>query len=136
MPKNLTDYSPDKHEQMAGMWCYIFDYETEPDTPIGEGIIAGYRKANDGRTVVIIDNPHPDGEKRAYELHNIVPRFDLLRAWNPDGTHVKGRWTTAEHIKDRYYYLYGIPTHRYFSTEWESMPNDWNHPEENLESSA
>lgn len=79
MPKNLTDYSSDKHEQMVGMWCYIFDHKTEPDTPVGEGIIAGYRKTNDGRTVVIIDNPRPDGGKREYELHNIVPRFDV---WN------------------------------------------------------
>lgn len=77
MPKNLTDYSSDKHEQMVGMWCYIFDRKTEPDTPVGEGIIAGYRKINDGRTVVIIDNPRPDGGKREYELHNIVPRFDV-----------------------------------------------------------
>lgn len=129
MPKNLTDYSPDKHEQMVGMWCYIFDRKTEPDLPIGEGIIAGYRKTNDGRTVVIIDDPRPDGEKWKYELHDIVPRFDLLRAWNPDGTHVKGRWTTAEHVEDSYgirdvYYVYGNPTHRYFQTEWESIPND------------
>lgn len=77
MPKNLTDYSSDKHEQMVGMWCYIFDYETEPDTPIGEGIIAGYRKVNNGRTIVIIDNLRPDSGKREYELRNIVPRFDV-----------------------------------------------------------
>lgn len=74
MPKNLTDYNPDKHEQMVGMWCYIFDCKTEPEPPIGEGIIAGYRKTNYGRTVVIVDDTHPDGEKRAYELHDIVPR--------------------------------------------------------------
>ena len=87
MPKNLTDYSSDKHEQMVGMWCYIFDYETEPDTPIGEGIIAGYRKINDGRTVVVVDNPRPDGGKREYELRNIAPRFDVWNIPRPETHH-------------------------------------------------
>lgn len=74
MIRTLANFSPDEYEQMIGMWCYIFDLETEPDIPVGEGIIAGYRESNDGRTVVIVD--YPDGEKWEHELSNISPRPD------------------------------------------------------------
>ena len=46
----------------------------------------------------------------------------------PDGTPVKGSWTEAEYIGDNHgmrdvYYFDGTPTHRYFETEWEEIPN-------------
>ena len=94
MYKTLADMTPEQRAECVGMWCYIFEQLDEP--PVAEGIIAGYREDDDGRTLVIIDHPHPDAGKWWHRLTGVVPRFDLPRAWNPDGTPVKGSWTEAE----------------------------------------
>jgi len=100
MPKTLADYSPDERDQMVGMWCYIFDREPEPGPPVAEGIIAGYREADDGRTLTIIDHPHPDAGKWGHDLIDISPRPDLPRAWNANGAPVE----TVNNTKSHYEY--------------------------------
>lgn len=83
----LAGMTPEQRAQCVGMWCYIFDQEVEP--PIGEGIIAGYRESDDGRTLVVIDHPHPDAGKWGHDLNEVIPRPELPRAWNPNGTPVE-----------------------------------------------
>ena len=103
------------------MWCYIFERLDEP--PVNEGIIAGYRKSDDGRTLVIIDHPHPDAGKWGCELNEVVPRPDLPRAWQADGTPPAGKWEHAERLSMGVttVYLCGKenPTHRQWIGEWE-----------------
>ena len=88
MPKPLADMTPEEREQCQGMWCYIFERLDEP--PVGEGIIAGFREADDGRTLVVVDHPHPDAGGWGHEIDEVSPRFDLPRAWTPDGKPVEG----------------------------------------------
>lgn len=83
----LADMNLTERAQCVGMWCYIFDQVIEP--PIGEGIIAGYKEADDGRSLVVIDHPDPRDEKWGHELSKVIPRPDLPRVWNPDGTPVE-----------------------------------------------
>ena len=82
--RTLADMTPEERQACVGMWCYIFEQLDEP--PVAEGIIAGYREDDDGRTLVIIDHPHPDAGKWGHGLTEVVPRPDLSRAWQPDGT--------------------------------------------------
>lgn len=100
MPKSLADMTPEEREQCQGMWCYVFERLDEP--PVGEGIIAGYREADDGRTLVVVDHPHPDAGKWGHEIDAVSPRFDLPRAWTPDGKPVEGEWehNTAARLAD------------------------------------
>ena len=85
----LADTTPEQRAQCVGMWCYIFDQAGEP--PIGEGIIAGCKESDDGRSLVVIDHPHQDAGKWGHELNEVSPRPDLPRAWNPDGTPVSAK---------------------------------------------
>ena len=106
----LADMAPEQRAACVGMWCYIFEQLDEP--PVAEGIIAGYREDDDGRTLVIIDHPHPDAGKWGHGLTEVVPRPDLPRAWNPDGTPRAWQWEHA-HIP-----ALGEFTRR-FVGEWE-----------------
>ena len=122
MPKTFADMTTQERTQCVGMWCYIFERLDEP--PVNEGIIAGYRKSDDGRTLVIIDHPHPDAGKWGCELNEVVPRPDLPRAWQADGTPPAGEWEHAEYLGDYkgmtdVYYFDGEPTHRRWKGEWE-----------------
>lgn len=92
MPKPLADMTLDQRANHVGMWCDIFEQLDEP--PVAEGIIAGYREDDDGRTLVIIGHPHAGAGEWVYRLNGVVPRYDLLRAWHPDGTPPKGEWLT------------------------------------------
>lgn len=92
--KALADMTPQEHANCVGMWCYIFERLDEP--PVNEGIIAGYRESNNGRTLAIIDHPHPDAGKWGYGLNEIVPRFDLPRVWGTDGQPPAGEWEYSE----------------------------------------
>ena len=96
--RTLADMTPQERAQSRGMWCYIFDREGEP--PTGEGIIAGYKESDDGRTLAVIDHPHPDAGKWGYELNKVSSRPELPRAWNPDGTPPAGEWEEAEYLGD------------------------------------
>ena len=89
MTKTLADMSEKEHVDCVGMWCYFFERLDEP--PVNEGIIAGYRNSDDGRTLAIIDHPHPDAGKWGYEFNEVSPRFDLPRAWMPDGSPIKDK---------------------------------------------
>lgn len=82
--RTLADVTEEERANCTGMWCYIFERLDEP--PVNEGIIAGYRESDNGRALAIIDHPHPDAGKWGYGIDEVVPRFDLPRAWAADGT--------------------------------------------------
>lgn len=86
--KTLADMTPEQRQQCVGMWCYIFgsDFNREPESPVAEGIVAGYRKSNFGQAFAVVVHPDQDTEKWRYILNEVSPRFNLPRAWNADGT--------------------------------------------------
>ncbi|WP_306496755.1 hypothetical protein [Corynebacterium striatum] len=86
MTKTLADLTPEQRANCIGMWC---EY---PNTYDHLGIIYGLDNENDPwilrfdvRTEIL-----------GYDAKNIIPRFDLPRAWTPNGTPPAGEWQTAK----------------------------------------
>lgn len=114
MPKTLADMTPEERANCVGMWC---EY---PNTRDRLGIIYGLDDEHDPwilrfdvRTEIL-----------GYDAKDVIPRFDLPRAWNPDGTPPAGEWEHAEYLGDykgmtNVYYFDGDPTHRRWVGEWE-----------------
>ena len=82
MPKTLADMTPEQRANCVGMWC---EY---PNTYDRLGIIYALDDEDDPwilrfdvRTEIL-----------GYDAKNIIPRFDLPRAWTPDGQPVPGEW--------------------------------------------
>ena len=115
--RTLADMTEEERDACRGMWCEEKDgsmciYMGADATPEQTGVFAYPASAIPMRVF----------------LNRITPRPDLPRAWNPNGTPVKGSWTEAEYIGDSHgmrdvYHFDGTPTHRYFQTEWEEIPN-------------
>lgn len=139
MTKTFADMTPEERAECVGMF---FNYEEEEYNPfvmtwygrikpdfynskdteesVQEEEIAFFVRTDGGGEFAI--TPGED------DFSKYIPRFDLLRAWNPDGSPVKGSWVEAEYIGDSHgmkdvYYFDGTPTHRHFETEWETIPN-------------
>ena len=75
MSKTLADMTPEQCAQCVGMWCEsLFD---------GQKHIGVLLDIHDG--VPQIHIPSSSATESA-ELRKVAPRFDLPRAWNPDGT--------------------------------------------------
>ncbi|PXY04631.1 hypothetical protein [Corynebacterium striatum] len=82
MTKTLADMTPEQRANCIGMWC---EY---PNIYDRLGIIYALDDENDPwilrfdvRTEIL-----------GYDAKNIIPRFDLPRAWTPDGQPVPGEW--------------------------------------------
>lgn len=113
----LADMTEEERAQCVGMWC--------EDVEGALGIYLGEAVNNEWVGVCV----HPPSiYPFSSVFQDLTPRPDLPRAWNPNGTPVKGSWTEAEYIGDSHgmrdvYHFDGTPTHRYFQTEWEEIPN-------------
>ena len=122
MYKTLADMTPEQRAACVGMWCDVrvpFK-EDQKNLVILTHVDSGPKRAKVFGTGI--------GMTWSKRLQDVTPRCDLPRAWMPDGTPVKGSWTEAEYIGDSHgmrdvYHFDGNPTHRYFETEWEEMPN-------------
>lgn len=79
MSRTLADMTPEEREQCVGMWCEAQSY--------GHLLVLARLEGNDAR-VTVPQGPYP----HTAPLSNFTPRPDLPRAWNPDGTPVKGEW--------------------------------------------
>lgn len=60
------------------------------------------------------------GERSGFPLESVAPRFDLPRAWNPDGTPVKGKWENTRTPDNPHDPL----LRRRFISEYEDRTND------------
>lgn len=116
--RTLADMTPEERANCRGMWC---------DTPKGRFILLApmFPDCEAFGWELLIPSA---GMKIDYLPEKVTPLPDLPRAWNPDGTPIKGGWTEAEYIGDSHgmrdvYHFDGTPTHRYFETEWEEIPN-------------
>ena len=86
----VTDLTAEERVECIGMWCYLYDRICddygEPEPPTFEGIIAGYEGDEEAPVRVLVRHPDPEAPLLEYEPCYVQPRFDLPRAWNPDGT--------------------------------------------------
>lgn len=118
MTKAFADMTEKQRAECRGMWCDV-------ETPVGtERAIYDQSRWTQEPTLFEPGYGHFEAD-----FSKVTPRYDLPRAWNSDGTHVKGSWTEAEYIGDSHgmndvYYFDGTPTHRHFETEWEEIPNE------------
>ena len=86
----LADLPEKQRKEYIGMWCYLYDRICddfgEPEPPTFEGIIAGYEGDEEAPARVLVRHPDPKAPLLEYEPCYVQPRFDLPRAWSPDGT--------------------------------------------------
>lgn len=120
MPKTLADYTPAERVDLVGMWCEV---ATE------RYLAVLVRTYNPDLDYAIMYCPTILDEYSA-SLGTITPRFDLPRAWNAFGLPVNGKWQTAEYLdeshgmRDVYYFDSEAPTHRYWESAWEPIPEE------------
>lgn len=85
-PKTLADMTHEEQTQCVGMWCdfYPGEFVKEGQKP-QLGIIADWHLNREEATIL----NSGDTVSRTWSAgKNVTPRFDLPRAWNPDGAPV------------------------------------------------
>ena len=114
MSKTLADMTPAERAARVGMWC---EY---PNTRDRLGIIYDLDDDNDPwilRFDVRI-------EILGYDAKDTIPRFDMPRAWNPDGTPPAGEWEYDVLPEDDAANLTGKEVvDRRWTGEWEEASN-------------
>lgn len=102
----LADLPEKQRKEYIGMWCYLYDRICddfgEPEPPTFEGIIAGYEGGEEAPARVLVRHPDPKAPLLEYEPCYVQPRFNLPRAWSPDGTPARGHTANLEEIADEY----------------------------------
>lgn len=80
MVRTLADMTPEERQSCVGMWCDNLVSTAKEPVPVVLACVQG-------KQCCIL---HPDlrGEWSCFSLGIVSPRFDLPRAWNPDGTPV------------------------------------------------
>ena len=78
MSRILADMTPAERAECVGMWC-------ETSSPRGLGILARLDDGYQDATVLHVDS----GDSWCHGLAEVTPRFDLPRAWTPDGEPVE-----------------------------------------------
>ena len=113
MTKTLADMTADERQSCVGMWADAMHCTLR-------GIILGV--FYDHARVLIPENTgeYSDEEEYIWVLKNVVPRLDLPRAWNPDGTPLKGKWENTRTPDNPHDPL----LRRRFISEYEDRTND------------
>lgn len=86
MTRTLADMTPAEQAECVGMWADIADQE---------GIIRDVWDSVDGVRVKLMF-PAMDCFSYFTMPDHVTPRFDLPRAWTPDGKPVPGTWDADE----------------------------------------
>ena len=86
MAKTLADMTAEERADCVGMWALI------------EGINLAVIAEADETNTCVVTYPQWDGDSAVHLNEMVTPRFDLPRAWTPDGEPVDGAWekSTAE----------------------------------------
>lgn len=116
--KTLADMSAEERARYRGMWCDFPD----PDERTNLAIYVDDSLKHQGFCELI----HEGQLGRLTIPENLTPRFDLPRAWMPNGQPPQGGWQYAEYLGDHdgmteVYYFDGDPTHRQWKSEWEEI---------------
>lgn len=87
MTRTLADMTPEERASCIGMWC---DLETNKGTQQ----VVLYRMIEDHETGPVAYRLSFTSWHvvLGFDPEKLTPRFDLMRAWNPDCTPVKGEW--------------------------------------------
>lgn len=126
----VADLAAEERVECIGMWCYLYDricdYYGEPEPPTFEGIIAGYEGDEEEPVRVLVRHPDPEIPLLEYEPCYVQPRFDLPRAWNPDGTPVVAdpeeyTVSTYSHLTNRETSLPPGTKVRRWVSDWEEI---------------
>lgn len=74
MPKTLADMTAEERAECVGKWCeFLFD---------GQKHVGVLLNCDCGLPVIYV----PSSRTEEYaELKKVTPRYDIPRAWNPDG---------------------------------------------------
>lgn len=114
---SLADMPPAQRLECVGMWCdYDASDDKNPDL-YGAGII--YRDVSDGGELIFaVKDPQLFGEVFTPAVY-ITPRFDLPRAWTPQGGPVSGEWEHDQDETGTYAPRNGARAYRRFVTDWE-----------------
>ena len=80
--KTLDQYGQEERSQLIGMWVECAECKAHD---VGLSILD---TLYDNEALLMGPNMHPHD----VDLESITPRWDLPRAWQPDGTPVAGKW--------------------------------------------
>lgn len=118
----FADMTPQERAQCRGMWCDFPD----PDERTNLAIYVDDSLKHQGFCELI----HEGQLGRLTIPENLTPRFDLPRAWNPDGQPPAGKWENDYTDSDGITLTTGedlnVGPHqevRRFVTEWEEITN-------------
>ena len=112
--RTLADMTPEERDECIGMWV-----ETQAFNQPRLGIFLDWLAQRNEAIILRTDNR----QKFLTHLHKLIPRFDLPRAWNPDGTPVDA--DPEEYTVTSYSHLAGktsLPpgtTVRRWVSDWE-----------------
>lgn len=104
--------TPEEREKCIGMWCDYKDGNGTRLAVITEVWITD-RQWCMVYEVGKLENRHPLG-------CDVTPRFDLPRAWNPDGTPPQGYWEYDTIEFQSYPEARGVTDRRWVS-DWEAV---------------
>lgn len=107
----------------VGMWC---GYNRHLKGGKPQDFVIMIEDINEAGRVSCINPGAPEPKAWAPDPWMLTPRFDLPRAWQPDGQPPQGGWEYAEYLGDHggmtdVFYFDGYPTHRQWKSEWEEI---------------
>ena len=78
MTKTLAEMPPEDRKACEGMWCDNLNSTAKEPVPV----VLTYVQ---GRICWVVHTKAPSW-RSCFSLDSVAPRFDLPRAWRPDGT--------------------------------------------------
>lgn len=108
--KTLADMTEEERSNCPGMWA---------ETSTGYTGIIVYENGKQAYLIIPEFN-----REQTFPLANVTPRYDLPRAWTPDGQPPAGEWAYANpHDMERMHVR--MPdedtTHRRWISKWEEL---------------
>lgn len=82
MARTLADLTPEERQSCVGMWAEWVQWEDQMELVVIEEV----HPVRDYAGCVVPGVRYVEIPR--HRLHSLIPRPDLMRAWNPDGTPV------------------------------------------------
>lgn len=89
MPRTLADMTPEERQECVGMWCEVTLKSLGKVNRYELGVIKRIQW-NEGHGAVEVIATNSSAVWDGNRFDKIKPRFDLPRAWMPDGNPTKG----------------------------------------------
>lgn len=85
----LADMTPEERAERTGVWCEV---------AISKALFIYTADDQKDEEMAVVVNPRSQFRTTA-QLHVLTPRYDLPRAWMPDGQPPQGRWEYSDEVK-------------------------------------